>query len=141
MTPFLTAYLARIGWEQTPDVSLETLRALHLHHNGAIPFENLDVVLPREIELSDEAIFHKLVVARRGGYCFEQNGLFERVLKEVGFTVRSLLGRVVIANPHQMPPRTHAPYFAGADCGRAVDRRCRIWRADTDRANPLTGGY
>ncbi|AGN84145.1 N-hydroxyarylamine O-acetyltransferase [Enterobacter sp. R4-368] len=107
MTPFLTAYLARIGWEQTPDVSLETLRALHLYHNGAIPFENLDVVLPREIELSDEAIFHKLVVARRGGYCFEQNGLFERVLKEVGFTVRSLLGRVVIANPHQMPPRTH----------------------------------
>ncbi|TCC06538.1 N-hydroxyarylamine O-acetyltransferase [Kosakonia quasisacchari] len=107
MSPFLTAYLARIGWEQTPDISLETLRALHLHHNGAIPFENLDVVLPREIELSDEAIFHKLVVARRGGYCFEQNGLFERVLKEVGFTVRSLLGRVVLANPPQMPPRTH----------------------------------
>ncbi len=61
--PFLTAYLARIGWNHTPDVSLETLRALHLHHNGAIPFENLDVVLPREIELSDEAIFQKLVVA------------------------------------------------------------------------------
>ena len=107
MTPFLTAYLARIGWNHTPDVSLETLRALHLHHNGAIPFENLDVVLPREIELSDEAIFQKLVVARRGGYCFEQNGLFERALKEVGFEVRSLLGRVVISNPPQMPPRTH----------------------------------
>lgn len=107
MTPFLTAYLARIGWNLTPDVSLETLRALHLQHNGAIPFENLDVVLPREIELSDEALFQKLVVARRGGYCFEQNGLFERALKEVGFTVRSLLGRVIISNPPQMPPRTH----------------------------------
>ncbi len=44
---------------------------------------------------------------RRGGYCFEQNGLFERALKEVGFEVRSLLGRVVISNPPQMPPRTH----------------------------------
>lgn len=107
MTPFLTAYLARIGWNASLDVSLETLRALHLHHNSAIPFENLDVVLPREIELSDEAVFQKLVVARRGGYCFEQNGLFERALNEVGFEVRSLLGRVVIANPSQMPPRTH----------------------------------
>jgi arylamine N-acetyltransferase len=44
---------------------------------------------------------------RRGGYCFEQNGLFERVLREIGFEVRSLLGRVVLANPPQMPPRTH----------------------------------
>ncbi|WP_039054725.1 arylamine N-acetyltransferase [Enterobacter sp. Bisph1] len=107
MTPFLTAYLQRIGWTQTPDVSLETLRGLHLHHNGAIPFENIDVILPHEIDLSDEGIFQKLVVARRGGYCFEQNGLFERVLKEVGFTVRSLLGRVIIADPPDMPPRTH----------------------------------
>lgn len=107
MTPFLTAYLARIGWNHTPDVSLETLRAVHLHHNAAIPFENLDVVLPREIDLGDEAIFSKLVVARRGGYCFEQNGLFERALREIGFDVRSLLGRVLLANPQQMPPRTH----------------------------------
>lgn len=107
MTPFLTAYLARIGWKHTPDTSLETLRALHLHHNCAVPFENIDVILRREIELTDEAIFHKLVVARRGGYCFEQNGLFERVLKEVGFDVRSLLGRVLLASPPQMPPRTH----------------------------------
>jgi len=107
MTPFLTAYLARIGWQHTPDTSLETLQALHLHHNCAIPFENIDVILPRDIALTDEAIFQKLVVARRGGYCFEQNGLFERALREAGFTVRSLLGRVLLANPPQMPPRTH----------------------------------
>lgn len=107
MTPFLSAYLDRIDWHHTPDVSLETLRAVHLHHNAAIPFENIDVVLPREIELSDEAIFAKLVVGRRGGYCFEQNGLFERALREMGFEVRSLLARVLLANPDQMPPRTH----------------------------------
>ena len=44
---------------------------------------------------------------RRGGYCFEQNGLLERALREIGFNVRSLLGRVVLANPPHMPPRTH----------------------------------
>ena len=107
MSPFLTGYFARIGWTQPTRVDIDTVRALHLHHNCAIPFENIDVVLPREIHLEDQCLEDKLVTARRGGYCFEQNGLFERVLRDVGFKVRSVLGRVVLANPSQMPPRTH----------------------------------
>ncbi len=107
MTPFLTAYLARTGWQQPVSADIATLRGLHLHHNSAVPFENIDVVLPREIQLDEQSLVDKLVTARRDGYCFEQNGLFERALREVGFNVRSLLGRVVLANPAQMPPRTH----------------------------------
>lgn len=107
MSPFLNAYFSRTGWQQTVSVDIDSLRALHLHHNCSVPFENIDVVLPREIQLDEQALVDKLVTARRGGYCFEQNGLFERVLREVGFNVRSLLGRVVLANPPQMPPRTH----------------------------------
>ncbi|MBC2619432.1 MULTISPECIES: N-hydroxyarylamine O-acetyltransferase [Citrobacter] len=107
MTPFLNAYFARIGWSGSANVNIETLRALHLLHNSAIPFENLDVLLPREMQLDDASLEEKLVTARRGGYCFEQNGLFERALREIGFTVRSLLGRVVLANPLSLPPRTH----------------------------------
>ncbi|HCD7428296.1 N-hydroxyarylamine O-acetyltransferase [Citrobacter sp. EBS8] len=107
MTPFLNAYFARIGWSDSANVNIETLRALHLLHNSAIPFENLDVLLPREMQLDDASLEEKLVTARRGGYCFEQNGLFERALREIGFTVRSLLGRVVLANPSSLPPRTH----------------------------------
>ncbi|MFK8831776.1 N-hydroxyarylamine O-acetyltransferase [Klebsiella michiganensis] len=107
MSPFLSAYFSRLGWAGTPDVSLNTLRELHIHHNGAIPFENLDVLLPREIHLDDRTLEEKLIHGRRGGYCFEQNGLLERALREIGFTVRSLLGRVVLANPPHMPPRTH----------------------------------
>ncbi|MEG0533987.1 MAG: N-hydroxyarylamine O-acetyltransferase, partial [Citrobacter sp.] len=42
MTPFLTAYFSRIGWSDTVRVDIETLNALHLLHNSAIPFENLD---------------------------------------------------------------------------------------------------
>lgn len=107
MTPFLTAYFARIGWSDSASVDIETLKALHLLHNGAIPFENLDVLLPREMQLDDLSLEEKLVTARRGGYCFEQNGVFERALREIGFNVRSLLGRVVLANPSTLPPRTH----------------------------------
>ena len=68
MTPFLNAYFARIGWSDAPNADIETLRALHLLHNGAIPFENLDVLLPREIQLDDLSLEEKLVTARRGGY-------------------------------------------------------------------------
>lgn len=107
MTPFLHAYFSRLGWSAMAQINIDTLRALHLHHNSAIVFENLDVLLPREIQLDDPALEEKLIVARRGGYCFEQNGVFERALREIGFTVRSLLGRVVLANPASMPPRTH----------------------------------
>lgn len=107
MSPFLTAYFSRLNWTDTVAVDIETLRALHLRHNCTIPFENLDVLLPREIQLDDQSLEDKLIMARRGGYCFEQNGLFERVLREIGFDVRSVLGRVVLSNPPQMPPRTH----------------------------------
>ena len=59
------------------------------------------------MQLDDLSLEEKLVTARRGGYCFEQNGVFERALREIGFNVRSLLGRVVLANPSSLPPRTH----------------------------------
>ncbi|GDB34820.1 N-hydroxyarylamine O-acetyltransferase [Escherichia coli] len=107
MTPILNHYFARINWLGAAAANIDTLRALHLKHNCTIPFENLDVLLPREIQLDDQSLEEKLVTARRGGYCFEQNGVFERVLRELGFNVRSLLGRVVLSNPPALPPRTH----------------------------------
>ncbi len=107
MTPILNHYFARINWSGAAAVNIDTLRALHLKHNCTIPFENLDVLLPREIQLDNQSLEEKLVIARRGGYCFEQNGVFERVLRELGFNVRSLLGRVVLSNPPALPPRTH----------------------------------
>lgn len=103
----LEEYFARIGYDGTPQTDVETLAALQAHHIASIAFENLDVLLDREIHLDDGALFEKLVTARRGGYCFEQNGLLERVLRELRFNVRSLAARVLIAQPNQVPPRTH----------------------------------
>ena len=117
MTPILNHYFARINWSGAAAVNIDTLRALHLKHNCTIPFENLDVLLPREIQLDDQSLEEKLVIARRGGYCFEQNGVFERVLRELGFNVRSLLGRVVLSNPPALPPREASD--------RQPDRRAR----------------
>ncbi len=104
---FLHAYFTRLHCQPLGVPTVEALRTLHLAHNCAVPFENLDVLLPREIQLDETALEEKLLYARRGGYCFELNGLFERALRDIGFNVRSLLGRVILSHPASLPPRTH----------------------------------
>lgn len=106
--PFdLHAYLARIGFTGATRPTMATLAELHHAHVCAIPFENLDVLLDRPVHLETEAIQEKLVVARRGGYCYEQNALFLLALQQMGFDARGLAARVVIAQPPSVPPRTH----------------------------------
>lgn len=90
----LTRYLARVGHSGPTDVSLRTLRALHRAHLLAIPYENLDIHLGIPVTLDREALFTKLVDERRGGWCFEMNGLLGRVLETLGFEVRYVSGAV-----------------------------------------------
>lgn len=84
----LDRYFARIRYRGPRDPTLGTLRALHRAHLMAIPFENLDVHLGVPITLDPDAMFTKLVDERRGGWCFEMNGVFGRVLETLGFDVR-----------------------------------------------------
>ncbi len=102
----LPAYLARIGYEGNLDPTLETLRSLHFAHASTIPFENLDILLGRGISLDLSDIQAKLVTARRGGYCFEQNALFAAVLESLGFKLRRLAARVQFGAT-EIRPRTH----------------------------------
>jgi N-hydroxyarylamine O-acetyltransferase len=104
----LAAYFQRIGYRGRYEPNLALLSALTEAHTRSIPFENLDVLLGRPISLAPEALFQKLVVDRRGGYCFEQNGLFLEVLRELGFQVAPLSARVRLQRPRDFtPPRTH----------------------------------
>ncbi|NTW72763.1 MAG: arylamine N-acetyltransferase [Eubacteriaceae bacterium] len=90
----ISNYLKRIKYEGKTDVSYETLRDLHVAHTLNVPFENLDVYYGKPILLDKEVLFEKIVENKRGGYCFEMNGLFSFVLQEMGFKVRNLLARV-----------------------------------------------
>lgn len=90
----LDAYLARIGYAGSLDPTLETLRALHRAHLQAIPYENLDIHLGRDLTLDRDATFAKLVDQQRGGWCFEMNGTFGWVLESLGFDVRYVAGAV-----------------------------------------------
>ena len=91
----LDAYLARIGFAGTPRADADTLVAVHRAHLRAIPYENLDVQLGRPVSLDIDAIFAKLVVGRRGGWCYEMNGLLGWALQAMGFTVTRLCAGVM----------------------------------------------
>ena len=90
----LADYAARIGFTGELLPSAECLRELHLAHATHVPFENIEVLMGRPVRLDIESLWKKLVVGRRGGYCFEQNTLFAAVLEKVGFPVRRLAARV-----------------------------------------------
>lgn len=100
------AYLARIGYEGALTLSIETLRGLHRAHVMTVPFENLDIHLGRAISLDPADLFRKIVVDRRGGYCFELNGLFALLLEDVGFAVTRLAARVS-SGAEGVRPRSH----------------------------------
>lgn len=93
----LPAYLHRINYhgEQTPTAT--TLHDLHRAHLLAVPFENLDIHLGRPIVLDQDALFDKIVTHRRGGFCYELNGLFALLLRELGFEVTLLAAGVARA--------------------------------------------
>jgi N-hydroxyarylamine O-acetyltransferase len=88
------AYLARIGYQGSREPTLETLRALHRAHLATVPFENLDIHAGRPIRLDRAAFFEKIVGQRRGGFCYELNGLFAELLAALGFQVTLLSARV-----------------------------------------------
>ena len=104
----LDAYFRRIGHAGPTAPTLATLAALQAAHVAQIPFENLDPLLGRPVPLDAAALQDKLVRRRRGGYCFEQNTLFQHVLEALGFSVTAYAARVVYRRPPgTVAPRTH----------------------------------
>ncbi|WP_166907833.1 arylamine N-acetyltransferase [Mycobacterium sp. DL440] len=92
----LIAYLDRIGYEGSASADSDTLCSIVAAHGRSIPFENLDPLLGIPVaDLSSEALADKLVTRRRGGYCYEHNGLLGHALDEMGYGVDRLAGRVV----------------------------------------------
>ncbi|QDZ08820.1 arylamine N-acetyltransferase [Sphingomonas panacisoli] len=110
----LDAYLARIKLPARPTLDDLGLAAVQRAHRLHIPFENLDIRLGRGIRIDSESVFAKLVTAKRGGYCFEQNRLFLDALTELGFTARPLLARVWLG-ASETPGLTHMTLLVTID--------------------------
>ena len=92
------AYLRRIEYDGPRQPSAACLRALHRQHLFTVPFENLDIPLGNPIRLDLAQLYDKIVVCRRGGFCYELNGLFCELLTAMGFQVEMLSARVCRAD-------------------------------------------
>jgi N-hydroxyarylamine O-acetyltransferase len=93
----IPAYLKRINYGGPLIPSPETLRQLQNAHLLSVPFENLSIHYNQPIVLDDDALFDKIVNRRRGGFCYELNGLFAALLRGLGFKVSMLSARVANA--------------------------------------------
>jgi N-hydroxyarylamine O-acetyltransferase len=110
----LEAYLARIEYKGDRRPTADTLRELHRFHATHVPFENLDILLGKTINLDLADLEAKIVHGRRGGYCFEQNALFAAALEKLGFAVTRLAARVRLG-ASRVTPRTHMVLMVEAD--------------------------
>jgi N-hydroxyarylamine O-acetyltransferase len=100
-------YLQRINYAGPLAIDVETLHALHRAHLFAVPFENLDIHLKRPIILDEQRFYDKIVNHGRGGFCYEQNGLFAAMLRGIGFAVDMLEARVAASNWETGTPFDH----------------------------------
>jgi len=94
----IDTYLARINYNGSRDVNAETLRALQVAHLLSVPFENLSIHAGEPIVLNEDALYTKIVDQRRGGFCYECNGLFAGLLRALGFDVAMLAAGVARAD-------------------------------------------
>lgn len=86
-------YLQRIGYNQTISPDLVTLSGLQWAHITHIPYENLDILADIPLSLRVEDLFQKIVTRKRGGYCFELQGLYKELLESIGFHVAQYSAR------------------------------------------------
>jgi arylamine N-acetyltransferase len=110
MTLDLNRYFERVGYRGAADPTFDVLHELVTAHTQTIPFENLDPLLGVPVDdLGPVALADKLVHRRRGGYCYEHNGLMGHVLEAVGFGVRRFKARVVwtMQPGAPLPSQTH----------------------------------
>ncbi|MEM8935085.1 MAG: arylamine N-acetyltransferase [Pseudomonadota bacterium] len=114
MTDFpLQAYLNRIGLKGGVSQTPKGLDTLHRAQTCTIPFENFDVLLGRKIDIRAHALIEKLLGQKRGGYCFELNGLFFLALTAMGFDARFVLARVHVSDAAS--PRAHVAIIVQID--------------------------
>ncbi|HET7404069.1 MAG TPA: arylamine N-acetyltransferase [Usitatibacter sp.] len=121
MTVDLRRYFERIGHEGPAGADLQTLRAIHVRHPAAIPFENLAAFTGEPVPLDVASLQRKLLIPGRGGWCFEHNLLLAAVLEALGFEVTRLAARVRWnVPPAVVTPRSHMLLMVSAGGERLV---------------------
>lgn len=90
----ISKYLQRLKIENITQPDLINLKLLHKNHLYNIPFENLDIHYNRKIILDFEQLEKKILSNNRGGFCYELNGMFYKLLSELGYKVKMICAGV-----------------------------------------------
>lgn len=114
---YVEHYLARIGLDRRPTATLDGLRTLHRAHLLAISYENIDVQLQRPVTIERAPIYEKIIERRRGGWCYEMNGLFGWALDALGFDVTRATGAVMRASVGEQSEGNHLVLKVSLDEG------------------------
>ena len=125
-------YLKRLQLEAAGNLNVEYLDRLIVAHQFQIPFENLDIFeLEKRIDLSTQSLFDKIILKKRGGYCFELNALFDRLLSELGYQAYPCSSRILRGKDF-IPPALHR--------GILVLVQGQTWFCDVGYGGPMPGG-
>jgi len=114
-------YLARIKYFHSKEINAEYLSGLHQQHLFHIPFENLDIIYGKRFSLDLEQVYEKIVLNRRGGFCYELNYLFHWLLTELGFTPRMISARVINDAGETGPEFDHMAIYVEGDLNYLAD--------------------
>ena len=126
----LQQYLGRINYSGSLEPNLETLIGLHRAHLQTIPYENLEIHFGRTLELNLERIFERLILERRGGWCYEMNGLFAWALRKIGFDVRLVSTQVTWDDGSLMASGDHVALLVQPETESQ-----KLWLADVGWGN------
>lgn len=124
----LDAYLARIGVDRPVSLDANNLSRLHRAHLMAFTWEALDAFMGWPCTTAPRAAFAKMVEGRRGGWCYEMNGLFGAALAALDFRVtrlcgavdREIMGDAVIGNHLALRVDLERPYLADVGVGDSI---------------------
>jgi N-hydroxyarylamine O-acetyltransferase len=103
----LDDYLDRIRWHGPVTPTLDTLGGILRAQSYGVVFENLDVQLGRPLTTSIRSAYDKIVDRRRGGWCYEQNGLLGWALESMGFDVTRIAAAVMRAERGEVSTANH----------------------------------
>ncbi len=113
-------YLRRIGADFPAEPTAKALMELQERHFCAVPYENLDILAGARLSLAQSALYEKIVLLKRGGYCFELNALFGWLLSSLGYSVTDYFGRFVMGEANIPKRRHHVLRVRTADDGDYV---------------------
>jgi N-hydroxyarylamine O-acetyltransferase len=140
------AWLERIGYSGPITPNLATLNRLTFAHSHSISYETMDIMLGRPPQLDVATLQRKMILNKRGGYCFEQNMLFRAGLRSLGYQITSLQGRVLRGLAIDAPrPAIHmllrielpeGPYLADVGFGNLAPTCALLLKPEVEQETP-----